>query len=84
MIQSPTQYPEELAQVHVVGRLLESQAAAIVQVHGELGGESFTERLDRRRHLLLADLIVLLFLVPGFETLPRERSAQEVHEDVPE
>ena len=84
MIQSPTQYPEELAQVHVVGRLLESQAAAIVQVHRELRGESLAERLHRCRHLLLADLIVLLFLVPRLQTLPRERSAQEVHEDVPE
>ena len=27
---------EQLPQVHVVGRLLEPQAAAVIQVHGEL------------------------------------------------
>ena len=31
---------EELTQVHVVGRLLEAQTAAVVQVHGELSGEA--------------------------------------------
>ena len=31
---------EELTQVHVVGRFLEAQTAAVVQVHGELSGEA--------------------------------------------
>ena len=46
MIQGSEENSEELAQVHVVRRLLEPEAAAVVQVHGELGWESFAENLD--------------------------------------
>ena len=73
---------EELAQVHVVGAFLEPQPAAVVQVHGELGRVSFAEDLDGRRHLLLADLLILLLLGRCFESLPRQSSTVEVHQDV--
>ena len=40
--------PEELSKIHVVWRLFEAKASAIVQVHGELGWESFGKNVDRR------------------------------------
>ena len=36
VVEGAEQDAEQLAQVHVVGRLLEAQAAAVVQVHGKL------------------------------------------------
>ena len=42
----PEQDAEKLAQVHVVGGLLKAQAAAVVQVHGELCRET----LDMHTH----------------------------------
>ena len=56
MVERSEEDPEELPQVHVVGGLLEPEAATVVQVHGELGGKSFAENLHRSRHLLFADL----------------------------
>jgi len=47
-------------------------------------GKALGELLDRRRLLLLADLLVLLLVGGRLEALPREAAAQEVHEDVPE
>lgn len=38
--------------------------------------------LDRGRHLLLADLFVLLLFCGGFEALPRQRSPEEVHDNI--
>ncbi len=40
VVERAEQDAEQLAKVHVVGRLFEPQAAAVVQVHGELGGET--------------------------------------------
>ena len=75
---------EELTQVHVVRGLVEAQATAVVQIHGELRRESLAQHLDGCRHLLLADLLVLLFLGDGLESLPRKAAAVEVHQNVAE
>ncbi len=40
--------PEELSKIHVVWRLFETKASAVVQVHGELGWESFGKNVDWR------------------------------------
>ena len=84
MVEGAEEDPEQLPQVHVVGSLFEPQPAAVVQVHGELGRESFAEHLHGGRHLLLTDLLVLLLLGRRFESLPRKRASVEVHQDVAE
>ena len=56
MIQGSEENSEELAQVHVVGRLFESEPTAVVQVHREFSWKSFAKDLHWRRHLFLADL----------------------------
>ena len=40
VVERPEEDPVELAEVHVVRRLLEPQTSAVVQIHGELGGET--------------------------------------------
>ncbi len=76
------QVAEELAQVGVVGLVVEAQGAAVLEVGGELHGEALAEHLDGRGHLLLADLLVLLLLRSRLQPLPGQRSPQEVHEHV--
>jgi len=44
--------------------------------------EAIAQVLDGRRLLLLANLFVLLLVRGSLETLPRETSAEKVHEDV--
>jgi hypothetical protein len=56
VIEGSEEDSEELPQVHVVGGLLESESAAVVQVHGELGGKALAQNLDGGGHLFLADL----------------------------
>ena len=99
VVERPEEDPVELAEVHVVRRLLEPQAAAVVEVHGELCGEALAQHLgilysrrmkadlivllimmrarvylNRRRHLLLADLLILLLLGGRLQTLPWKRT----------
>mmetsp|Transcript_66791 Transcript_66791/g.173749 ORF Transcript_66791/g.173749 Transcript_66791/m.173749 type:complete len:208 (-) Transcript_66791:54-677(-) len=74
---------EKAAQVGVVGAVLEAQAAAVVEVRHELGGKVFAQDLDRCRHLLLHDLLVLLLLGVGLKALPWQAAAVEVHQHVP-
>jgi len=81
---SNEQIPEQLPQVRVVGFVVESQRTAVIEVDGEFVGESSTEVFGRSRHLLLHDSVVLLLLGSGLESLPRERSSKEVHQDVTE
>ena len=53
--------------------------------HGECGGrtrEPITQLFDRSSLLLLTNLLVLLLVGRGFETLPREAPSEEVHEDM--
>ena len=98
VVERPEEDPVELAEVHVVRRLLEPQAAAVVEVHGELCGEALAQHLyinsglivllimvrarlylDRCRHLLLADLLILLLLGGRLQTLPWKRTPGNVH-----
>ena len=105
VVERPEEDPVELAEVHVVRRLLEPQAAAVVEVHGELCGEALAQHLyilnsydidrkavvriskllrahlylNRRRHLLLADLLILLLLGGRLQTLPWKRTPVHVH-----
>ena len=45
VVERPEEDPVELAEVHVVRRLFEPQAAAVVEVHGELCGEALAQHL---------------------------------------
>ena len=45
VVERPEEDPVELAEVHVVWRLFEPQAAAVVEVHGELCGEALAQHL---------------------------------------
>ncbi|KAI3487940.1 hypothetical protein L1887_48023 [Cichorium endivia] len=73
---------EELTEVRVVGLVVEAERTAAVEIDGHLRGEAAAEELGGGGHLLLHDAVVLLLLGGGLETLPRERAAEEVHEDV--
>jgi len=67
---SVEQIPDELPQISVVRLLLESQRTDVILVGGKLGWCSLGELLNRRGQLLLTDLLVLLSLVLGPQTLP--------------
>jgi hypothetical protein len=75
---------EELAQVRVVGLVVEAQGARVVEEDAELVGEATTEEVRGSGHLLLHDAVVLLLLGSSLEPLPRQGAAQEVHENVGE
>ena len=82
VVESSTQDSEQLAQVHIIWSFVEAETTTVVEVHCELCRKGFAESFDRSRHLLLADLVILLLLVSRLQTLPWQRSAQEVHHDV--
>lgn len=46
--------------------------------------ETITQIFNRRRLLLLSNLLVLLLVGGRLEPLPRQTSTQKVHEDVTE
>ena len=73
---------ENLAQIRVVGFVIEAQTAGVVEVDGELVGETTAQDLGRGRHLLLHDPIVFLLLGGRLKTLPRQRATAEVQHDV--
>ena len=75
---------EDLAQVRVVGLVVEAERARIIEVDGELVGKAATEYLGGRGHLLLHDAVILLLLGGGLETLPGELAPAEVQHDVSE
>merc|ERR1719221_742402 len=73
---------EKPAQVGVVWPVLEPQTPAVVEVCHELAREVLAQDLYRGRHLLLHDLLILLLLRVGFQALPGQAPANEVHENV--
>ena len=75
---------EDLAEVRVVGLVVEAERAGVVEVDGELVGKAAAEDLGGRGHLLLHDAVVLLLLGGSLEALPRETAAAEVEHNVAE
>lgn len=73
---------EQLAQIRVVGFVIETKSARVVQEDAELVGEPTAEQVGGCGHLLLHDTVVLLLLCSGLQALPRKGPAEEVHEDV--
>src|SRR5262249_25027093 len=77
VVKRAEQYAEQLSEVHVVRSLVEAQTSAVVQVHGKFCRVALTEDLDRCRHLLLTDLLILLLLGSCLEVLPRQAATVE-------
>jgi hypothetical protein len=75
---------EDLAEVGVVGLIVEAKRAGVVEVDGELIGEATAEDLGGCGHLLLHDAVVLLLLGRRLQALPRETATAEVEHDVTE
>ena len=76
------QITEDLAEVRVVGLVVEAKRASVVEVDGELVGEATAENLGGGGHLLLHDAVVLLLLSGSLQTLPGQRSTAEVKHNV--
>jgi len=81
-IEPVPQHAEHPADIVVLGPLVEPHAAAIVQVHGELAGESLAQDLHTHRDLLLVDALVFLQLGGGLHILPGQRAPVKVHKDI--
>jgi len=73
---------EDLAEVRVVGLVVEAKRASVVEVDGELVGEATAEDLGGSGHLLLHDTIVLLLLGGSLQTLPGKGATAEVKHNV--
>lgn len=73
---------KELAEVIVVGSVFEAEVSNIRQILVELFWEALAEILNSGSLLLLADLLVLLLVRGSLESLPRQTTAQEIHENV--
>lgn len=73
---------EDLSQVGIVGLVVEAEGTSVVQVDGELVGESTAEDLSGGGHLLLHDSVVLLLLGSSLQALPGEGSTAEVEHNV--
>jgi len=73
---------EELAQIGIIGLIVEAESAAVVEENSEFVREATTKEVGRGRHLLLHNAVVLLLLRRRFQSLPREGATQKVHEDI--
>jgi len=75
---------EEFPQICIIRFIVKSQTPRIIQKDSKFIGKATTQRLGRRRHLLLHNPVILLLLRSSLETLPRQRSPAKVHHDVSE
>lgn len=73
---------EDLAEVRVVGLIVEAEITGIVQICAEFVGKVSAESLGWRRHLLLHDTVVFLLLGCGLESLPWKRATTEVEHHI--
>lgn len=76
------QVAEDLAEVGVVGLVVESEGAGVVQVDGEFVGEATAKNFSRSGHLLLHNTVVFLLLGSSFQSLPGKRATAEVEHHV--
>jgi len=75
---------EDVSKVVVVGLVLETERTTDLKVCHKLLWEAFAKHFDRRAHLSFADLLILKLFSCRLQPLPRERAAEEVHDDVAE
>ena len=78
------QIAEDLAQVGVVGLVIEAEATGVVEVDGKLVREATAQDFGWGCHLLLHDTIVLLLLGCRLKALPREATTTEIQHHVAE
>ena len=76
------QVAEDLAQIGVIGLVIEAEGTSVVQIDGKLIREATAQDLGGSGHLLLHDAVVLLLLSSRLKTLPWEGTATEVEHDV--
>jgi hypothetical protein len=73
---------EDLAEVRIIGLVVEAERTGVVQVDGEFVGETTAQDLGRGGHLLLHNAVVLLLLGSSLQTLPGKRTTAEVEHDI--
>lgn len=73
---------EKLAEIGIVGLIIEAEGTSVVKEDPELVGESAAQEIGRGGHLFLHDAIILLLFGSSLETLPRECPTEEVHQNV--
>ena len=73
---------KDLAQIGIVGTVIEAKGAHIVEVDGKFGRVAATKRLGAGGHFLLHDSVVLLLLGACLEPLPGQRSPTKVEQNV--
>jgi hypothetical protein len=81
---SDEEITKDLAEVGIVGLIVEAEGSGVVEIDGELVGEAAAEDFGGGGHLLLHDTIVLLLLGSGLQTLPWEGASAEVEHDIAE
>lgn len=79
---SDEEVTEDLAEVAVVGLIVETERSSVVEVDGKLVGEATAEDFGRGGHLLLHDTVVLLLLGSSLESLPGKGATAEVKHDI--
>ena len=72
---------EKLAEIGIIRLVVEAQGTGVVQEDPKFVREIATEEVGGSCHLLHY-AVILLLLCGGFETLPGESTAEEVHENV--
>ena len=75
---------EDLAEIGIVGLVVESQGSSIVQVDGEFVREASAQDLSWCSHLLLHNPVIFLLLRSRLQALPWEGSTTEVEHHVSE
>jgi len=75
---------EDLSEVRVIRLVIESQRASVVEIDGELVGETTAEDFGWGGHLLLHDTVILLLLGSSLKTLPWKGTTAEIKHNVSE
>jgi hypothetical protein len=73
---------EKLAKVRVVGLVVETKGAGVIEEDSKFVGIASAEEIGGGGHFLLHDAIIFLLLSSSLEPLPRKGTAEEVHEHV--
>ena len=73
---------EDLAEIRIIGLVVKSKRAGVIQIDRKFIRESTAENFSRCRHLLFHNPIILLLLGSSFQPLPRKRATTEVEHHV--
>ena len=78
------EFLEESFQIRIVRAILETEGTTVFKIGSEFGSVALAELFRAGGHFSIHDSLVLLLFGVGFESLPGERSANKVHQDVSE